>query len=151
MTHRIIEDCTGCTACVRQCPVGAISGERKHLHVIDPRICIDCGACGRICPVDAVLAPSGERVAHIKPSMWPKPEWDYETCTDCKVCVASCPTGSIGLAGVGNSMGLAPSRPWLQNPKTCIACAFCELDCPVYAITMKSPQAAVQEVKTITV
>ena len=47
--------CIGCTACVNECPVDAISGERKEPHVIDEDVCISCGACAEICPVDAIF------------------------------------------------------------------------------------------------
>ena len=47
--------CIGCTACVNECPVDAISGERKEPHVIDEDACISCGACADICPVDAIF------------------------------------------------------------------------------------------------
>ena len=37
MAFKIDADkCIGCTACARQCPVKAISGERQQTHVIDP-------------------------------------------------------------------------------------------------------------------
>lgn len=49
------EQCVGCTACARACPVGAISGERKELHVVNPSICIKCGACMEKCKFDAVV------------------------------------------------------------------------------------------------
>jgi len=51
----IIDDlCTGCTLCARNCPVDAISGERRQTHVIDPDICIKCGICEQLCPYDAI-------------------------------------------------------------------------------------------------
>lgn len=44
------EKCVGCLLCLKNCPVDAISGERKKVHVIDQELCIKCGACFDICP-----------------------------------------------------------------------------------------------------
>ncbi|HKM39894.1 MAG TPA: NADH-quinone oxidoreductase subunit NuoF [bacterium] len=56
LTYYIKPDlCRGCTACTKVCPVGAITGERKEVHVIDPEKCIKCGACAERCPFDAII------------------------------------------------------------------------------------------------
>jgi len=49
------ENCVGCTACARNCPVNAITGERKQVHSINQEICIKCGACLEKCKFDAVI------------------------------------------------------------------------------------------------
>jgi NADH:ubiquinone oxidoreductase subunit F (NADH-binding)/(2Fe-2S) ferredoxin/NAD-dependent dihydropyrimidine dehydrogenase PreA subunit len=55
ITYRIDpQNCTGCTACARNCPVSCISGERKQTHVIDQDVCIKCGMCHSVCNFDAV-------------------------------------------------------------------------------------------------
>ena len=51
----IPEKCTGCTACFRVCPVNAITGEKKKVHVIEHNICVKCGKCFDTCKFDAVL------------------------------------------------------------------------------------------------
>lgn len=46
--------CKGCRLCVKACPAGAISGEKKQPHVIDETLCIKCGACAAACKFGAV-------------------------------------------------------------------------------------------------
>ncbi|HZJ78205.1 MAG TPA: NADH-quinone oxidoreductase subunit NuoF [Clostridia bacterium] len=48
------EKCTGCTLCSRKCPVDAITGKVKGLHVIDQDKCIKCGNCLAACKFGAV-------------------------------------------------------------------------------------------------
>ena len=55
ITFNITEDCKGCTACSKKCPVGAISGEKKEMHVINHDICIKCGKCEETCKFGAIV------------------------------------------------------------------------------------------------
>lgn len=50
------ELCKGCTICSKKCPVNAIRGERKQVHVIDLKICIKCGACATACKFNAITS-----------------------------------------------------------------------------------------------
>ncbi len=58
------EKCRACGACLRQCPVGAIDGGKKRIHVIDQDKCTRCGACLEACPAafGAVGKLSGQPV-----------------------------------------------------------------------------------------
>lgn len=49
------ESCTGCTLCARVCPAGAIRGEKKQAHRIDPALCIQCGKCFETCNFKAIV------------------------------------------------------------------------------------------------
>ncbi|HON93062.1 MAG TPA: NADH-ubiquinone oxidoreductase-F iron-sulfur binding region domain-containing protein [Sedimentisphaerales bacterium] len=51
----LAERCKGCGACLRKCPVGAITGEKKAPHRIDPKLCIKCGTCAQACKFNAIV------------------------------------------------------------------------------------------------
>lgn len=48
------EKCTGCGVCMKNCPSGAITGERKQIHVLSTERCTRCGICYDSCRFDAV-------------------------------------------------------------------------------------------------
>jgi NADH:ubiquinone oxidoreductase subunit F (NADH-binding)/NAD-dependent dihydropyrimidine dehydrogenase PreA subunit/(2Fe-2S) ferredoxin len=48
------DTCTGCGACLKACPSGAVSGQAKKVHVIDQTRCIKCNACYEVCKFSAV-------------------------------------------------------------------------------------------------
>lgn len=47
-----VEKCTGCEACVEECPSEAIKMVDDKAAVDDA--CVDCGVCVEACPVEAI-------------------------------------------------------------------------------------------------
>lgn len=55
LTYSVIEEnCTGCMACAKGCPVDAIEGAKKEVHYIHQDICTQCGVCFTRCKFDAI-------------------------------------------------------------------------------------------------
>jgi NADH-quinone oxidoreductase subunit F len=55
LTYEVIaENCTGCMACAKGCPVDAIEGEKKQVHHILQDVCIQCGVCFTKCKFKAI-------------------------------------------------------------------------------------------------
>jgi Na+-translocating ferredoxin:NAD+ oxidoreductase subunit B len=138
MTHLILNTCTGCTACVRRCPVNAIQGARNDVHEINAQLCIDCGVCGLICPVDAVTDQNNHIVMHQKPSHWLKPSFYLSRCSACRICVQVCPMGCLSIRPVND--GGIPGLPYLREAKVCIACSFCVEVCYLNVVHMEDSE-----------
>lgn len=55
MSYTVFEDkCRSCGICAKQCPVGAISGQKGVPYKINKDKCIKCGVCEQKCPFKAI-------------------------------------------------------------------------------------------------
>ena len=60
--HIDTDKCKACMICLKKCPVDAIDGDKKKIHIIDQEKCTNCGTCFEVCPskFGAVIKISGE-------------------------------------------------------------------------------------------
>ena len=139
MAYLITQACNGCGACVRICPVGAIAGEKKGIHMISVSVCIECGSCGRVCTVGAIVDPFGLVPLRLKKSLWLAPVFDQKACMACVVCLDACP---VGCLVVGQPEGKDPNGyPRMAALDSCLGCGLCMAECPADAITLGAREA----------
>jgi NADH:ubiquinone oxidoreductase subunit F (NADH-binding)/(2Fe-2S) ferredoxin len=65
VSYYILADkCQGCRICLRNCPSGAIKGDKRLVHVVEQSMCTKCGNCLDVCPprFGAVIKVSGEEI-----------------------------------------------------------------------------------------
>ena len=141
MAYYIGEECTGCTACVRVCPVFAITGEKQKRHGINSIRCVDCGSCGFVCPSKAIQDNNGKTCQAVKRSLWAKPRIDTEVCSACGICVQDCTLGALSIS-MPKFRGDIKVYAELSAPEKCVACAVCEKHCPLKAIVMVTPEVS---------
>jgi 2-oxoglutarate ferredoxin oxidoreductase subunit delta len=53
-------------------------------------------------------------------------------CKRCGICAAFCPVGALARGESGD--------PYVADPDRCTGCQLCEMRCPDFAITVRSPQ-----------
>lgn len=49
------DTCKRCGICKKNCPTGAISGDKEHPFVVDQEKCVKCGVCMEKCPFKSIL------------------------------------------------------------------------------------------------
>ncbi len=100
--------CTGCGACLRSCPYGAIKIGEDGKAFIDQNKCKKCGTCQKICPFGAIEEISEEadekNVKQLKNPLPPRPtpiSYEYSTLQRQKLGIRR---------GMGRGMGRGPGR-----------------------------------------
>jgi electron transport complex protein RnfB len=136
MAYHIGENCKGCTACTRLCPVFAITGERLKQHVINPKRCVECGVCGRICRYDAVTDGTGKSCLPVPRVQWRRPEIQKSGCSACGLCVCACRFNALRIALPAGKGEIHVSAE-LFDPLKCVGCGLCVTECPLQLIAMK--------------
>ena len=79
--HIEAETCTGCMVCKRECPVEAISGEKKKPHEIDQEKCVQCLLCFEACRFGAIFVKVDDKELEIRGSK--KKKDDIVPCPVC--------------------------------------------------------------------
>ena len=136
MPYTISQACTGCTACVKNCPVFAITGEKGERHSIKEKRCVECGVCGRVCQKGAIADADGKICSPQKRSEWPKPRIDTDLCSACQICVTDCTRQALRIS-LPTFKGDIRVHAELFESSRCTGCGICETSCPLKAITME--------------
>jgi Fe-S-cluster-containing dehydrogenase component/CRP-like cAMP-binding protein len=116
--------------------------DATNLLVMDMKLCVRCGRCSMACheihgrsrlvrhgiAVERLVTPTSSKVEAMLAPM---------ACMHCQdpECLTGCPTGAIGRFADGQVD---------INPKTCIGCGDCAVNCPYNAISMvlRTPKPA---------
>lgn len=57
MPQITMNKCTGCGACIGQCPSGALGWREGKASLLAPDRCIYCATCEAVCPPGAIQLP----------------------------------------------------------------------------------------------
>lgn len=67
ISYKILpEVCRGCGKCSKDCPTGAITGEKKQPHTINQELCARCGLCISGCKFKAITVTTGKERGEVE-------------------------------------------------------------------------------------
>ena len=64
-------NCIGCILCIKACPVDAIIGANKLMHVVIHSECTGCELCIPVCPTDCITMQTTHLAENETPGPWP--------------------------------------------------------------------------------
>ncbi len=144
------EKCTGCRLCELVCSVyhdGVSNPTRSRIHIIKfhnqgfffPMVCQQCqdAACMAICPKDAIYRD--EELGRVM--------INYDLCIGCKMCVAACPFGGMGI----NKDGTVIKCDLCDGDPQCVR--FCDMKAVDYVeastVNLRKKREAVENLATL--
>ena len=140
-----IEDCISCGLCVRSCPSGALTVDRKAgTWTINRFDCVQCGNCVNLCPKKCLALDTGytkpgvEKVSETftrpvleeeKSPGGKKPVNQTEQCVYCGLCAKKCPQEAISVN--------RQEKKWMLEKEKCVGCGICASACPKKCLNME--------------
>lgn len=136
--NRMANKCLNCNLCINICPNKILAKENKETPFVHidytkgEKFCkFDCIECSSVCPAGAIKKIKLEEKQNTRIAM----ASISDNCTNCGICVESCPKGAI----------IKSNDKVIINGIKCIGCNKCATVCPNGAIRTY----AVKEQKTI--
>ena len=144
------EKCTGCRLCELVCSVyhdGVSNPTRSRIHIVKfynqgfffPMVCQQCqdAACMAVCPKDAIYRD--EELGRVM--------INYDLCIGCKMCVAACPFGGMGI----NKDGAVIKCDLCDGDPQCVR--FCDMKAVDYVeastVNLRKKREAVENLATL--
>lgn len=103
--------CLGLGDCLRVCPAGAITLQKKGVTTftqINSELCLDCGRCRKVCPKDLLVPVPQPRQVFIactsRSGLKKNGTYCEHSCLGCGRCRKACPAGALVRVGATGAL-----------------------------------------------